>query len=94
MTVGSAATTTHPLTLKPVAPFPLILNLLKDDPPPFRPIPRFPPPFPSFNKFRMSGNWPPIRRQQKAALPQFPGKGRQKGFRQDNYPRYPPEGGV
>ena len=27
-------------------PFPLILNLLKDGPPPFRPILHFPPPLP------------------------------------------------
>ena len=34
---------------------PLILNLLKDGHPLFRPLLPFPPPFPSFNKFRMSG---------------------------------------
>ena len=34
---------------------PLILNLLKDGPSPFRPILPFPPTLPSFNKFRMSG---------------------------------------
>jgi len=47
-TAGRMAAETPP-------PHPLILNLLKDGPPLLRAILRFPPPFPSFNKFRMSG---------------------------------------
>ena len=49
-------------------PPPLILNWLKDGPPPFRSILRFPPPFPSFNKFRMSG------KKFAALQPSFPRK--------------------
>ena len=62
MTVERAAADPFPFILNLLKdglplfqPTPFILNLLKDGPPPFRPILPFLPPFPSFNKFRMSG---------------------------------------
>ena len=55
---------------RPAAPHPLILNLLKDGPPPFQPILRFPPPLPILqpvqDERKGSGYHPPLRRRYRA----------------------------